>query len=150
MIKKTYLTREMLQSRVKELEGAMKHMAVNSKGLEYENVRLKRLLYKSLHIGINADDIDQYDYSGIILEEAAKELSLFIHCLELSTRVKNGLTALEIKTVADLLHEIRDYKMERIKERRMLGKKSVAEILVALRKKGWVDKYNRCYLFGYL
>lgn len=150
MIKKTYLTREMLQSRVKELEGAMKHMAVNSKGLEYENVRLKRLLYKSLHIGINADDIDQYDYSGIILEEAAKELSLSIHCLELSTRVKNGLTALEIKTVADLLHEIRDYKMERIKERRMLGKKSVAEILDALRKKGWVDKYNRCYLFGYL
>lgn len=150
MIKKTYLTREMLQSRVKELEGTMKDMAIGSKGLEYENVRLKRLLYKSLHIGINADDIDQYDYFGIILEEATKELSLSIHCLELSTRVKNGLTALEIKTVADLLLEIRDYKMERIKERRMLGKKSVAEILDALRKKGWVDEYNRCYLFGYL
>ena len=84
MIKKTYLTREMLLSRVKELEGIMKQMAVDSKGLEYENVRLKRLLYKSLHIGINADDIDQYGYFGIILEEAAKELSLSIHCLELS------------------------------------------------------------------
>ena len=64
MIKKTYLTREMLLSRVKELEGIMKQMAVDSKGLEYENVRLKRLLYKSLHIGINADDIDQYGYFG--------------------------------------------------------------------------------------
>lgn len=150
MIKKTYLTREMLQSRVEELEGTMQHIALKSKGLEYENVRLRRLLYKSLHIGINADDIDQYDYSGIILEEAAKELSLSVHSLELSTRVKNSLKALDIITLADLLHEIRDNKMERIKEKRMLGKKSVAEILEALRKKGWVDKYNRCYLFEYL
>ncbi len=127
----------MLLSRVKELEGI--EADVDSKGLEYENVRLKRLLYKSLHIGINADDIDQYGYFGIILEEAAKELSLSIHCLELSTRVKNGLTALEIKTVVDLLHEIRDYKMERIRKGACSARNRLPKYSEAAKKGGWIS-----------
>nr|WP_165359846.1 DNA-directed RNA polymerase subunit alpha C-terminal domain-containing protein [Parabacteroides goldsteinii] len=150
MTKKTYLTKKRLQSRIEELESAVNSIAVKSKGLEYENARLKRLLYKSFHIGLNADDIDQYNLSYVLPEEAIKELSLSIHCLELSTRVRHGLLGLDIRTLADLLREIRDYKMQRIKEARMLGKKSIAEIVEAMRKKGWVDQYNRCYLFEYL
>lgn len=150
MTKKTYLTKKILQARIEELENSMQSVVLKSKGLEYENVRMKRLLYKSLHIGLNADDIDQYNLSYILPEEAVKELSLSIYSLELSTRVIHGLLVLDIKTLADLLREIRDYKMQRIKETRMLGKKSITEILEAIRKKGWVDKYNRCYLFEYL
>ena len=150
MTKKTYQTKIMLQSRIEELERIMDSMVVKSKGLEHENIRLRRLLYKSLHVGINADEIDQYDFSRIISEEAAKELSLSIHCLGLSTRVTNCLKALNINNLADLLREIRDYKMQRIKEKRMLGIKSVDEILDAMRKKGWIDRYNRCYLFEYV
>lgn len=150
MTKKTYLTKKMLQARIEELENNMQSIALKSKGLEYENVRMKRLLYKSLHIGLNADDIDQYNLSYILPEEAVKELSLSIHSLGLSTRVIHGLQVLDIRTLADLLREIRDYKMQRIKEARMLGQKSITEILEAIRKKGWVDQYNRCYLFEYV
>lgn len=150
MAKKSNQTKGMLQSRVKELESIIDTIALTSKQLECENIRLRRLLYKSLHVGINADDIDQYDFSYILSEEAAKELSLSIECLQLPTRIQNGLLRLGITTIADLLREFRDYKMERVKQVRMLGKKSVVEILEAMRRNGYVDRYNKCYLFKYV
>ena len=149
-LRKTPLRRDELLHRIAQQENILNQITIRCCAVEYENHRLKSLLYKSLHAPIDAADIEQYDLAPMIAEKAAKELSRPLRTIAFPTRMQNIFSSLGMKTLKDLLSEIKYNKMKRVIEHRTVGKKLVGETLRALQKEGISDMYNRCYLFKYV
>ena len=144
------MRRDELLRRIAQQENILNQINIRCCAVEYENHRLKSLLYKSLHAPIDAADIEQYDLAPMIAEKAAKELSRPLRTIAFPTRMQNIFSSLGMKTLNDNDPDLLFYLIARAIEHRTVGKKLVGETLRALQKEGISDMYNRCYLFKYV
>lgn len=138
--------------RPRELEKYINSMAIRCLALEYENTRLRQLLYKSWRNKgqIDPEEIVRYELEPMLLEEAMNILQQPIEAFEFPTRIINCLCCVDIFTIKDLLYEIKTFDMLHLKHLRNFGTKSYNDVIIVLRNHNIIDYKNNSYLFEFI
>jgi hypothetical protein len=142
----------LLLKRISRQEEILNQLALRSQALEYENSRLRLLLYNSwLNKGnIPPEEVDKYKLLPMYLEDVMAILQQPVELFNFNTRVLLTFRALDIRTIKDLLFEIKEYKMYHFKCYRSFGQKSLQNVFDILRENGFIDKYYKSYLFEFV
>ena len=120
--------------------------------MEYENSRLRLLLYNSWRnkSNIPPEEIDKYKLLPMYLEDMMAILQQPVGVFEFNTRVLLTCRALDIETIKDLLFELKEHKMYHFRCYRSFGRKLLQNIFDVLRRNGFIDKCYKSYLFEFV
>lgn len=140
-----------LLRRISRQEELINQLALRSQALEYENSRLRLLLYNSWRNkgNIPPEEVDKYELLPMYLEDVMDILQQSVQLFNFNTRVLLTFKALDIETIKDLLVEIKVHKAYHFKCYRSFGTKSLQNVFDVLRENGFIDKYYKSYLFEF-
>ena len=141
-----------LLRRISRQEELINQLALRSQALEYENSRLRLLLYNSWRNkgNIPPEEVDKYELLPMYLEDVMDILQQSVQLFNFNTRVLLTFKALDIETIKDLLVEIKVHKAYHFKYYRSFGTKSLQNVFDVLRENGFIDKYYKSYLFEFV
>ena len=141
-----------LQAQLSAQTELVNQLTVKNMALEYDNNRLRSLLYESWRNkgNIPPEEVDRYELTPKLLEEMMSILLQPVHKFNFNTRVLFSFCAVEIRTLKDLLVEIKVLKMYHLRRLRGFGTKSFENVYDVLRQNGILDENNDSYLFEYI
>ena len=141
-----------LRAKVSKQEELLNQLALRSQALEYENSRLRLLLYESWRNkgNIPPEEIDKYELLPMYLEDVMDILQQPVQLFNFTTRVLLTFRALDIETIKDLLVEIKIHNAYHFKCYRSFGAKSLQNVFDVLLQNGFIDKSYNSYLFEFI
>lgn len=127
-------------------------LTARNMALEYENSRLRLLLYESWRNkgNIPPEEVDKYELVPMLLENMMKILLQPVYKFNFNDRVLFGFYGVEIRTLKDLLVEIKVFNMHHLRCFRGFGPKSFENVYDVLHQNGILDENNDSYLFEFI
>ena len=142
-----------LQAQLSAQTELVNQLTVKNMALEYDNNRLRSLLYWVMAISkgnIPPEEVDRYELTPMLLENMMKILLQPVYKFDFNNRVLFGLCAVDIRTLKDLLVEIKVFKMYHLRCFRGFGTKSFENVYDVLHQNDILDENNDSYLFEFI
>ena len=141
-----------LQAQLSAQTELVNQLTVKNMALEYDNNRLRSLLYESWRNkgNIPPEEVDRYELTPMLLENMMKILLQPVYKFDFNNRVLFGLCAVDIRTLKDLLVEIKVFKMYHLRCFRGFETKSFENVYDVLHQNDILDENNDSYLFEFI